>query len=281
MAQSELKAVLITGATGRVGSLLRKAWSISPPSAFRPIWSARNATDRSDWVSWDMGGDILPQLDPPPRAILHLARCAGTDPDGGQDIHMARQALRLARLHAVPLLIASSVAVYGSSAGIVSEQAPLRPLTRNGKTKLQLELSLSSADRVGFLRLGNVVGADALIGTRREGLVLDRAQGSDRGPMRSWIGPQSLAAVLGDLLALAVSGSPFPRQLNIAQEPALAMADLADADGRHWRFSGQMAEVGSVRVDCRLLQAILGKAVAPAEAAALVGEWRSLAMVRA
>lgn len=279
MAQSRLPDVLITGATGRVGALLRKAWSISSPLAFCPVWCARTDEGPSNWVFWDMGGDVLPELDPVPRAILHLARSAGMDPDGGRDIHMARQALRLARLHAIPLLIASSVAVYGSSAKFVAERAPPRPVTRNGKTKRQLELCLSAADKVAFLRIGNVVGADALIGARCEGLVLDRAQGSDRGPIRSWIGPRTLAEVLGDLLALAVSGNPLPRQLNIAQEPALAMADLADADQRHWRYSARMAEVGSIRVDCRLLQATLGRAVAPAAAAALVGEWRSLAAV--
>lgn len=279
MAQSRLPDVLITGATGRIGALLRKAWSIRPPLAFRPVWCSRTDEGRSDWVFWDMGGDELPKLDPAPQAILHLARSTGMDPDGGRDIHMAGQAQRLARLHDIPLLIASSVAVYGSSAKIVAEQAPLRPVTPNGKTKRQLELCLTAADKVGFLRIGNVVGADALIGARCEGLVLDHAQGSDRGPIRSWIGPQTLAEVLGDLLALAVSGTPLPRQLNIAQEPALAMADLADADQRHWRYSARMAEVGSIRVDCRLLQATLGKAIAPAEATALVAEWRSLTAV--
>lgn len=279
MAQSHLLNVLITGATGRVGTLLRKAWAVSPPVEFRPVWSSRSVESRPDWIVWDMGSDTLPVLDPPPRAILHLARGTGRDCRQVSDIHMDGQALRLAQLHVAPLLIASSVAVYGSSSEMMSERAALSPQTRNGWSKLRQERELSGADKVCFLRLGNVVGADGLIGASSGNLVLDRGDGSDGGPVRSWIGPRTLATVLAHLLALCVSGRSLPQRLNVAQAPALGMAELADADQRRWRFSDRMADVGCVRVDCSLLRSTIGKAIAPAEAAVMVAEWRTLAAV--
>lgn len=275
MARSDLPDVLITGATGSVGTLLSRAWALDPPWGVRPVWSARSTAARVGWLAWDMAGDGHPDIPPSLGAILHLAR----SPNAVHDLHLAREALRLARDRDVPLLIASSVAVYGNSAARVSETAPSRPITENGRAKLRLERQLRTADKVSFLRIGNVVGADALLGGGGPSVALDSVAESGRGPLRSWIGPRTLARVLGDLLVLAVRGVALPRHLNIAQEPALGMADLAEADQRDWQFSGQWADVGCVRVDCRLLQSTIGRPVPPADAPALVAEWRSLTAV--
>ena len=281
MAQSDLPIVLITGATGRVGSLLRKAWAATPPHEFQPLWSGRSADRPEGWVLWDMQGDCLPAIAPPLAAILHLARSPGHNGDDKLDVHMTRQAVRLARQYDVPLLIASSVAVYGSSSASLGEWTRPHPQTANGRSKLSVEREFAETPRTCFLRIGNVVGADALIGAGGDRLVLDKGKGSERGPLRSWIGPRTLAAAVCDLLALAVRGWDLPRHLNVAQEPALSMADLAEGDGRRWLCSGRLAEVSCVRLDCGLLRSTLGRALAPADAAGLVAEWRSLKVVRA
>ena len=62
-----LPAVLITGATGRVGTLLRAAWAARVPTRFRPVWQTR-LQDVPGWVMWDMLHRPCPHIDPPPRA---------------------------------------------------------------------------------------------------------------------------------------------------------------------------------------------------------------------
>lgn len=130
--------------------------------------------------------------------------------------------------------------------------------------------------RICLLRLGNVVGADALSGAiaGSQPLTLDRCPGG--GPVRSMIGPVTLGRVLMALATGARSGARLPPVLNIAQPGPLAMAELCAAAGRHfgWRAAGP-ATLPRAVLDVAALQALLPAPLPPADAAALIGEWRA------
>ena len=95
-----------------------------------------------------------------------------------------------------------------------------------------------------LLRIGNIAGADALLGGNEPGrrVVLDPVAGQN-GPERSYIGPTVLAAVFSRLAALVVEGTALPVLLNVAQPGRIAMGDLLDAAGRDWGFGPPNAAV--------------------------------------
>jgi hypothetical protein len=132
---------------------------------------------------------------------------------------------------------------------------------------------------VTVLRIGNVVGADGLIGAAVPGrtVVLDPAPGQARGPLRSWIGPVTLAHVLGDLAAMALRGAPLPPVLNIAALRPAGMADLLEAAGLPWAWGPNPAPLPAVTLDTTALAALRPLPAATADPAGMVAEWRALA----
>lgn len=132
------------------------------------------------------------------------------------------------------LLFVSTAAVYRPGPTPAREDDAPAPLNAYGRSKAAAEAVLmAQADcPVTILRLGNIAGADALLGPRGAGeIVLDPVPGQIGGPLRSWIGPKSLAQVLA-----ALCRAELPNILNIACDPPLPMADLLTASGLPWRF---------------------------------------------
>ncbi len=134
----------------------------------------------------------------------------------------------------------STAAVYRPELTPIDETRSPDPLGDYGRAKLEAEEILrqpGSGFGLTILRLGNVAGADALLSSARQGVVvLDPIPGQSGGPERSYIGPKALAAALQHLLTSAAQGDTLPEILNLAQEPALPMADLLTAFGATWRF---------------------------------------------
>lgn len=136
------------------------------------------------------------------------------------------------------IIFASTAAVYGRCDKPVLETDEALPLSPYGAAKLAAEKLLLEQSHVPafILRIGNVVGADALMGPHnadRE-VILDPVEGRSGGPIRSWIGPRQLAELLAKLVLM-----PLPQVLNIAADPPIAMADLLNAAGRSWRYGPQ------------------------------------------
>jgi hypothetical protein len=91
-----------------------------------------------------------------------------------------------------------------------------------------------AAPPVCILRIGNVAGADVLLLAARRGRVtLDQFDGGV-GPLRSYVGMQTLAQVMLALVALAVNGTTLPPVLNVAAPAPVAMADLLKAARVEW-----------------------------------------------
>lgn len=119
-----------------------------------------------------------------------------------------------------------------------------------------------------------MAGADALLGQRRarEGaeIALDRfADGT--GPVRSYIDPVTLAAVLA---TLAVAKS-LPPVLNVAAPGEVAMAGLLAAAGLPWRWQeAPPAALQRLVIDCGRLAAIHPFAPDAAAPEQIVARWR-------
>ena len=253
--------------------MLRRTWGDGPV-----IWGARG------------GGAGLTPCDPlgdpaglaaraqGKRAVLCLAgvtpAAAARGADYGDDARLALAAMAAAETAGAHVFLCSSAAVYGRAAGPLREEAEPSPVADYGMSKARMEAAaLERAGRTGqgltILRIGNVAGADAILGGWRAGFALDVFEGGAT-PARSYIGPVTLARVLGALAGL----DDLPQLLNIAQPGAVEMGALLDAAGLGWtpRPAPETA-IPVVEFATDRLQALV-----PLERArpqALVAEWRA------
>lgn len=272
---------VVTGAAGRVGRALRAV--LGGHAAGGPIlWSARRPGQGIDLV-WDIGTDPPPAL-PEGCVILHLAGQTRGDAaalaENCRSAQFLGKAAQIAQARHVFLM--SSVAVYRPEPTPIPEDRPPDPISPYGQAKLLAERALQAevpADRLTLLRLGNLAGADALLTAARAGpVVLDPIAGRRGGPERSYIGPQSLARTLEALIAAARLGAPLPAILNLAQPPALAMADLLTAAAADWRFGPpRAAALPIVAVSVARLAALVDLPAATAEG--MIAELDSLKSV--
>jgi nucleoside-diphosphate-sugar epimerase len=266
--------LIVTGSTGRIGRAVRFYWGELPGQT--SIWTSRAQGPWPDLLQGD--------LDPCPRGaiILHLA----ADLSGGPSA--AARTVALAKAVAVAarqgkarhIFLASSAAVYGSSDKDLHESSECQPVGDYGRAKLQSEqVCRRAAGHVPLtiLRIGNVVGADGLVGSARPGskVWLDPVPGWSGGPLRSWIGPHGLATVLMALVRLARAGQPLPPVLNVAAKGALAMADLLTAADLDWDYGPpNPATLARVTLDTSSLADLVPQP--PTSARGLIQEWRQV-----
>ncbi|RBI84015.1 hypothetical protein DRV85_13435 [Rhodosalinus halophilus] len=257
--------LLVTGGGGRIGRLLARAWADAPPP-LAALWQSRKPLPGA--IGWSPleGTEALVQAlrGTPPDAMLVLSGVTpGPDAELDLNAELAEACLAGARAAGIPrVLYASSSAVYGPPRDRpFTERDPPRPVSAYGAAKLEAEAVCAQARAEGLevcaLRIGNVFGADALMGNAArlepgEALRIDRfADG--QGPERSYIGPMTLARVLG---ALAADPAPLPAVLNLAVPGAVSMADLASAAGLPWRWTpAPEAAVRRLLLDCTALAA--------------------------
>ncbi|MBZ8118811.1 SDR family oxidoreductase [Roseovarius sp. LXJ103] len=243
---------LMVGASGRVGRMMRAAWPSGPDARMRIVPQMR-VPQAGQAQAMGEGALCWAPLEGPepferyvradgtPAAMLMLA---GVIPGAGAD-YTANVGLAVACLEAAKeagcgrVIIASSAAVYDPFAHMpVAEDGVLAPASAYGASKLAMEQACAPYRALGIdvcsLRIGDVLGADGLMRNAHKGrpLVIDRfADG--RGPMRSYIGPATLARVLG---TLAASPDPLPEVLNVAAPFGCAMVDIAEAAGLDWAW---------------------------------------------
>jgi len=286
MTETAQNCILMTGASGRVGRMVCHHWPRAVPGLTLVPQYRRDAPPGA--LAWDPleGPDALmahvAETGRRPAAIVALA---GVTPGPGRDLSL-NTALAEATLDAglrvgVPrVLLASSSAVYGAGDGTpFAEDAPLAPVNAYGTAKHEMEAACAPWCARGLdiccLRIGNVAGADALLlNADRAGpggaVVIDRfADGG--GPVRSYIGPSTLAAVLATLCRHA---GPLPPVLNVAAPRPVAMTALAQAAGA--RIETRPAPPGAhqrITLDCRRLAALHRFEVDDSTAAGMVRQW--------
>lgn len=277
--------VLITGAAGGLGQIVRAAWADRKPHGLHPIWSVRAAPD-TDFLQWDILSDPAPTL-PKGCIILHFAgQLRGNASTLAANAKMALLVCGAAKAAGVKhVFFASSAAIYGPSDVDLSEVHPPDPRSDYGRAKLDMERDvLCWAQRAGqdgpgitCLRIGNVLGADALFGQAKAGheIVLDAVPGQTGGPMRSYIGPGEFAQVLARLVRQVAANADMPKILNVATPGAVFMADLLSAGNFPFRFGPvNHAVFPKVSLSTARLAALvpLGAMRAPE----MVQEWRQL-----
>ena len=184
--------------------------------------------------------------------------------------------LALAAIEAAPagarVFVTSSAAVYGAADGPHLETHDVSPVSEYGAAKLAMEKAALAAGggRVCVLRIGNVAGADAILGNGRAGMTLDQLEGGGT-PQRSYIGPETLARVIHRLCETA----DVPEIINIAAPGLVEMGDLLDKAGRAWAPrvpTGPVIE--KVALDTELLEQFYPFAAEECTAAGMVAQWR-------
>ncbi|CAD7035456.1 UDP-glucose 4-epimerase GalE [Pseudorhizobium endolithicum] len=258
--------LLLVGSSGRVGSLMLKYWRRSPPANFEVIGQRRTADVTADenTIVWDL------KSAPPADIIRHGAETtmivmAGITPASGSPLQgnrdIAIECVEVAqRIGARRVLFSSSSSVYGPGLGTPINES-YNPDQQNayGESKLAMEAAIfDSAGELDYsiLRIGNVLGADALLTAARklkcgEPLELDQFE-SGGGPVRSYIDPALLTCVLE---SLACYPSGLPRVLNVACPTPVSMQALADAARIPWRWRpAPSIAYERIVLDCDLLQ---------------------------
>jgi len=255
-------AVVVLGAGGKLGRLLRPIFPVEAQ------WLTRADADIDD-------GDALRTALTGASAVMCLAGVT----NGGRDpmqanVDVAQRTLDAARdIGAGRVLLFSSAAVYGDAsrtAGALRETGPVYPLSPYGHAKLAMEQMASDhAHPNTVLRLGNVAGADAILAGWRAGFALDTLEDGTT-PRRSYIGPTTLARVLGDLIA-----SPdLPGLLNVAAPGDVEMGALLDAAGLAWgRRAANGETIAQVTLDTSRICRFTGFQDSDSTPAGLVAQW--------
>lgn len=285
--------VLVLGATGRIGGILRKGW----PEG-QGLWQSRTDHgghgghgDRGEqnWITLDPLSDseALVRAAKTADSLLCLSgvtpmAAANKGANMDDNVTLALAAVRAGAKAGVPVLLSSSAAVYGNQTGVLDETCPLAPLNAYGQAKARMEreaqaLAQNLGARVTSLRIGNIAGVDAILGGWRAGFALDRfADGAT--PRRSYIGAVTLARVLGDLARCSVGGRDLPDVLNVAAPGMIEMGALLDAAGLGWtpRDAPQTA-IPAVCLSTERLETVTRFDRDDSTPAAMVAQWRSLA----
>lgn len=231
---------LILGGTGWVGQALARVWKDAPP-----VWQHRpqRPAPAAPALVWDMHSPA-PTILQPISGIIVLAGV--TDGDAAQLAQNTTLALAACDLAAqvggVPVLVASSQAVYGPQTGLLSEDHTCAPSSPYGVAKLAMETAVAGRPNVTCLRIGNVAGADMLMRAASAGPVKLDQFADGQGPERAYIGPVTLAQVLAGLLAAYHAGTVLPRVLNVASPGMIAMQDVLTAAGARWSWRPAAAQ---------------------------------------
>lgn len=266
--------LLLTGASGRLGVLLRQVWQ-NHPGLPRAHFVSRSACAESRWSPGQVT-QTLPRCDTlialwgvtsgPPEALALNSALAVTAHDLAKDLGATR------------VLHLSSAGIYGPGTGLTEASTP-NPVAEYGLAKLRMEdriAALPATDGITHccLRLANVVGADSLApglsGT--EPIELDRFP-DGHGPRRSYIAPGMLTQVLTGLAALPLQA--LPRVLNVAARSPVNMEDLVRAAGRRiaWRSAPDHA-VQTVTIDTSQLACLLPRVPIDADADRMIADWK-------
>ena len=251
------------GSTGQVGRALAAVW----PADAGAIWQHRpgSVPPAAPAFSWDILHHPAPARPAGVTGIVQLARGADTP----TEVALAHAACDLGAAWDVPVLVASSQAVYGPNPDIVPESAPCAPANAYGAAKLAMEQAI--AGRATALRIGNVAGCDMLLMNAARGRVtLDRLPDGS-SPRRSYISAVGLSRVILGLLART---GPLPDVLNVAQPGTLAMGDLLAAACQRWDWQAAGAGVlPALELDVSRLMALVP--LPRADAQVLIAEARA------
>ena len=269
--------ILHLGASGRLGRMVGRAWRGAAGAGLEVVPQVRRAEAAPDGaLVWSPLAGPVPDIGPVDVVVDLTGVTRGAEAALALNVDLALAALAAGeRLGARHVLLPSSSAVYG--AGPFDEEAAARPLSAYGRAKREMERAVAGSAAT-CLRIGNVVGADALVGGNPDGTAVIDRWPDGRGPRRSFVGPEGLARVLAGLARRAAEGGAMPDLLNVAAPGVVAMEALADAAGMRWsQRPARPSALAEVALDTARLESLLPGAAGPADPEAMVAEWRRLA----
>ncbi|WP_299608013.1 NAD(P)-dependent oxidoreductase [uncultured Tateyamaria sp.] len=249
--------IVMLGAGGKLGQLLRPRW---PGDA---TWTTRAEANIDDPAALERaltGADVIFCF-------------AGATPSSGApmdvNVTVARKALDAAQ--GAHVFLFSSAAVYGALQGPLSEDGPTSAQSPYAQSKLEMEqMAADHANPCTVLRLGNVAGADAILGNWKPGFQLDQLDDGTT-PSRSYIGPTKLAQVLNAL----TMQTHLPKILNVAAPGTVPMGDLLDAAGLAWTSKpATNSTITKVHLDTTALEEHVAFTPADSTATGIVNDWR-------
>lgn len=264
------RRVLMLGASGKLGRMLRAIWPqpVGDTLDIIPVFRSDVAADGVRWAPGDPIGNL-------PRADVVLALWGVTAGDAAalaMNATLAQHAMDIAEATgAARVLHCSSAAVYRPAPFALTEEAETDPPGRYGLAKQDMErLVLARSTRVAqvLMRIGNVAGAESLFGNMRPGTPVSLHRfANGRAPVRSYIAPQTLARAI---VALCDSEAPAG-VINVAAPVPTGMDEIARAAGCsiEWRDAPPHA-VPMVALDTSRLQVVCPMSRADADAGWLV-----------
>lgn len=277
------KPILALGGSGRVAGLLRAAFEITGES--RVIWQSR--ADVPGGICLDpLAEDGVEALTEAMEGRDLVFALAGVTPATGVPLNinsvLANRVLCAAEKAGVKhVFFVSSAAVYGASDLAHGEEEALMPVSDYGVSKQRMEEGILRADssvQPVILRIGNIVGADQLIGRvgLQKDVVLD--QFPDGGfPWRSYSGPLTLAVILKQLFDRALAGEDLPQILNISAPEPVSMKDLLMTAGFDFQPCAAPPDaIQRVILDTNRLEPLVTLAADAADPAQMISEWQRL-----
>ena len=269
--------VLVTGAGGRLGKLLRAAARRDGFGAHRVLFQSRApGTD----ITWSPG-DALSAMPDCGTVVALWGATGGTKDQLAVNAALVETSAAVARACGARRLIhISSAAVYGPGQAL-REDSPTCPAGAYGASKLEMERAVARLpDDGGFrnccLRLANVVGADSLAPALRRDAPVELHRFPDgAGPLRSYVAAGDLMHIIRGLAALAPSA--LPGVLNVASPRPVGMEDLARAAGRaiNWHPAPATA-VKEITLDARKLLNLLPDTRLLSAPQELIADWLEL-----
>ncbi|WP_298360936.1 NAD(P)-dependent oxidoreductase [uncultured Litoreibacter sp.] len=257
--------VLILGSGGRLGTLLQAAWPQDGQT--NPTWYNRTALD----VLRDRQG--LEDACAGTNRIILLAGVTANARGKSFDDNIKLAEATLDAALGKPVFLSSTAAVYGALPSPLHESHAGAPVSDYGRSKQLMEEVASKHPNATCLRIGNVVGGDALLGVNRPHYTVHQFP-SGEYVSRSYIGPSMLAHVLA---ALCIERNALPPILNLATSKAVAMNELLDAAGKSWSAEPAPASaMERVELDTTLLRSIVPIGAGQSTAEALVNDWQSV-----
>ncbi|WP_397506109.1 NAD-dependent epimerase/dehydratase family protein [Qipengyuania sp. R86523] len=290
--------IVVVGASGRVGRLVVASWGGATGNGPHCVAQFRHpehcsAAERvgQAFLHWDPASgaadlEASVKASGPFSAMIVLAGATpGRSADLAANRVVAEQCLRAASEVEIPrVLVASSSAVYGvsKSGEPFREFDDCRPVSDYGRAKLEMEACCEEWRERGLevncLRIGNVAGADALLlnlaaADSQTRLEIDIFPNGE-GPIRSYIGPQSLSGVLK---VLSKSAQSLPAVINLAAPHPISMISLADAAGAPWKARPIMENKSQkITLDCNVLRSLYKFKSFESSAEEVVRQWRDV-----
>ncbi len=247
-------AIAFLGASGRIGTLLRAAERLSPQENRRYIWQFRTDHPQApeNHFVWSEFSDPAPFINVATQHRVHTlcvftgatANKAALAPEAQartreETLATVEHALHAAQRAGISrVLVASSSAIYGMCRDAPFSEADMpAPHTGYGQTKLAVEQLCArwreaSSLEICALRIGNVAGADALLGAAAHTSARDLDIFPDGdGPRRSYLGPTRLFEIL---TALADHEGNLPSVLNLGGHMPVSMNALLESAKLPW-----------------------------------------------